>query len=70
MLPLRWKSIILSRVFSRKDERLIGLKSLGFVQEIFPAFGMKMTRDTHQAFGMYPSLRHALKISRSQGTAH
>jgi len=39
MVSLIWVSIILSMVFNKKDERLIGRKSFGLVWEGLPVFG-------------------------------
>jgi len=38
MVILIWVSISLSRVFNKKEERLIGRKSFGLVWEGFAAF--------------------------------
>jgi len=43
MISLIWVSISLSRVFNKKEERLIGRKSFGLVWEVLPAFGIKIT---------------------------
>jgi len=42
MVSLIWVSISLSKVFNKKEERLIGRKSFGLVWEGLPAFGIKI----------------------------
>jgi len=52
MFSLIWVSISLSRVFNKKEERLIGRKSFGLVWEGLPAFGIKITLTSSHLDGM------------------
>jgi len=45
-------SISLSRVFNKKEERLIGRKSFVMVWEGLPAFGIKITLTSSHLVGM------------------
>jgi len=54
--------IILSKLFSRNDARLIGLKFFAVVWVAFPALGMKTTFGSCHAFGSYPTARLEWKI--------
>jgi len=52
MVSLIWMSISLSRVFNKKEERLIGRKSFVLVWEGSPAFGIKITLTSSHLVGM------------------
>jgi len=43
MVSLIWMSISHSRVFNKREDRLIGRKSFELVWEGLPAFGIKIT---------------------------
>lgn len=55
----------LSSVLSRKDDKLIGLKSFGIVRDGLPALGMKMICDLNHCCGILPSAGDLLKIFMS-----
>jgi len=67
MVSLIWMSISLSRVFNKKEERLIGRKSFGLVWEGLPAFGIKITLTSNYLVGMWFSTRQPWKTAVSQG---
>ncbi len=56
-----------SKVFKRKDERLIGLKSFADSCRLLPVFDMKTTLTSTQLLGIKPRFRKVLKISISRG---
>jgi len=58
-----WMSISLSRVFNKKEERLIGR----LVWEGLPAFGIKITLTSSHLVGMWFRTRQPWKMAVSQG---
>jgi len=60
-------SISLSRVFNKKEERLIGRESFGLVWEGLPAFGIKITLTSSHLVGMWFRARQPWKMAVSQG---
>jgi len=56
-----------SRVFSKKEERLIGRKSFGLVWEGLPAFGIKITLTSSHLDGIWFRARQPRKMAVSQG---
>jgi len=67
MVSLIWVSISLSRVFSKKEERLIGRKCFGLVWESVPAFGIKITLTSSHLVGIWFRARQPRKMAVSQG---
>jgi len=67
MVSLIWVSISVSRVFSKKEERLIGRKSFGLVWEALPAFGIKITLTSSHLVGIRFRARQPRKMVVSQG---
>ncbi|KNC22972.1 hypothetical protein FF38_03589 [Lucilia cuprina] len=55
--------------FSIEDDRLIGLKSLGFEWHALPALGIEITLTSLHLLGRYPVRRHLLKISERSANA-
>jgi len=56
-----------SRVFNKKEERLIGRKSFGLVWESLPAFGIKITLTSSHLVGIWFRARQPQKMAVSQG---
>jgi len=67
MVSLIWVSISLSRVFNKKEKRLIGRKSFGLVWEGLPAFGRKITLTSSHLVGIWFRARQPWKMAVSQG---
>jgi len=65
MVSLIWVSISLSRVFSKKEERLIWRKSFVLVWEGLPAFGIKITLTSSHIVGMWFIERQPWKMAVS-----
>jgi len=68
MVSLIWVSISLSKVFNKKEERLIGPKSFGLVWEGLPAFGIKITLTSSHPVGIWFRARQPWKMAVSQGS--
>jgi len=67
MVSLIWMSISLSRVFNKKEERLIGQKAFGLVWEGLPAFGIKIALTSSHLVGILFRARQPWKMAVSQG---
>jgi len=67
MVSLIWISISLSRVFNKKEERLIVRKFFALVWEGLPAFGIKITLTSSHLVGMWLRARQQWKMAVSQG---
>jgi len=67
MVSLISVSISLSRVFSKKEERLLGQKSFGLVWEGLPAFGIKITLTSSHLVGIWFRARQPWKIAVNHG---
>jgi len=70
MVSLIWMSVSLSRVFKKKEERLIGRKSFGLVWEGLPAFGIKITLTSSHLVGMWFRTRQPWKMAVSRGKGY
>jgi len=73
MVSLIWVSINPSRVFSKKEERLIGRKSFGLVWEGLPAFDIKITLTSSYLVGRWLSARvgkYLVSVVAGPGRAH
>jgi len=62
-----WVSTSLSRVFTKKEEILIGRKSFGVMWESWPAFGINITLTSSHLDGMWLIASQPWKMAVSQG---